>query len=131
MATLGDLKERPYLGKEDCDPPMKLTIAAQERKNLARDGEKPDWKIICSFKENVKPFACNITNFERIAQITGEGNSENWIGHVITLFHDASVMMGNEKKGGIRVYVPQPDMVNVVAPPVTPFNPEVPDEVPY
>ncbi len=120
MPTIDDLKDSPYLVQKDCEPPLKLTIDGWSREDLSRDNEPAEMKYVLSFRENVKPLVLNLTNFERISEVTGEPDCENWTGREITLYRDKNVMMGQKKVGGIRVYVPQPDMSNAVTPQTLP-----------
>ncbi len=116
MPTVDDLKKSPYLQQADCEPPLKLTIREWTEEDLSRDNEPTEMKYVLHFREDVKPFVLNVTNFERISQVTGEPDCNNWNGHEITLYRDKNVMMGQKKVGGIRVFVPQPDMSNAVRP---------------
>lgn len=116
MPTIDDLKDSPYLDQKDCEPPLKLTVARWTQEDLSRDNEPTKMKYVLHFKENVKPLVLNQTNFERISEITGELNCDNWPGHEITLYRDKNVKFGSENVGGIRVFVPQPDMSNAVRP---------------
>ncbi len=116
MPTIDDLKNSPYLQQADCEPPLKLTIKGWTEEDMSRDNEPTEMKYILHFKEDVKPLALNVTNFERISHVTGKPDCNDWNGHQITLFRDKNVMMGGKTVGGIRVFVPQPDMSNAVTP---------------
>lgn len=105
--NINKLKESKYLSKEDCSPPLILTISGLSNTNMAKEGEPEENKYILHFSENVKPMVLNITNGKLIAHVTGEEDTDNWIGKKITLFHDRTVPFGAELVGGIRVQVPQ------------------------
>jgi len=48
------------------------------------------------FRNTGKALVVNATNFDTIAGITGEPNSDNWIGHEIELLATTTMMAGKE-----------------------------------
>jgi len=104
---INELGESKYLRKEECEPPIRVTIVGVKQENLAKDGEAPEHKFILSFKE-CKPLVLNKTNGGRIAHVLGSPESDDWVGKTIDLFNDPTVEFGGNMTGGIRVLVPQP-----------------------
>ena len=121
-----ELGSSNYITKSDVDPPVRVTVIEPKphKKNMAKDGQKPDVKLIVTLKEFSKEFVCNIVNFNRIELETGESDSDNWVGKQFNLWYDPSIEFGDKIVGGIRVLIPQPQ-VQVPAP-VSPT-----DEVPF
>ena len=100
--NINEMSESKYLKKEDCVPPMTLTISGLSKENLARDGEQPEMRWILQFAENVKPCVLNMTNIRMIAHVTGSEETNEWVGKKITLWNDPTVSF-NGNVGGIRV----------------------------
>ena len=100
--NINEMSESKYLKKEDCTPPMTLTISGLSKENLARDGEPPEMRWILQFSEAVKPCVLNMTNIRMIAHVTGSEETNDWIGKKITLWNDPTVSF-NGNVGGIRV----------------------------
>lgn len=110
MPTVEDLKSSNYLTKEDVEPPIKVTIESYEEVNMAFQGQPPEMKWTLKFKGIDKPLALNLTNGQRIELITGSGDFDEWIGREITLYNDKTIAFGKKITGGIRVWVPQPQI---------------------
>jgi len=108
--TVNDLKSSNFLTKEDVDPPVKATITKYEEMNVALESQAPEMKWVLHFKELDKPMVLNITNGQRIQVITGSDDFKDWIGQTITLYNDKTVAFAGKITGGIRVYVPQPEV---------------------
>ena len=105
--NINELTASKYLRKEDVTPPLIATISGLTHENLAKDNEAPEMKYILQFVENLKPMVLNLTNGKLIAIVTGEEDTDNWIGKKITLWNDPTVSFGDKMKGGIRVKLPQ------------------------
>jgi NACalpha-BTF3-like transcription factor len=70
------------------------------KKMKDNQGQEED-KPVVSFAE-IKPIVLNVTNWKRIAQITGEEDTDNWAGKKITLMTEMVDSFG-EIKPAIRV----------------------------
>lgn len=112
MPNINDLKDSKYLTKEDADPAITVTIAGYDYVDVSLESQPTKMKYILRFNEVGKPLVLNNTNGQRIAVITGREDFDDWIGVKITLFNDKMVSFGGKAVGGIRVYVPQPDLSN-------------------
>ena len=117
MAKVSDVKQSKYLDKKDCGANgIKVVIAGYTHEDVSRTDEPTDMKYVLSFRDGkradgthgeIKAICLNLTNAERIETILGSDDLDDWIGGEIILFNDESVMFGQKKTGGIRVYVPQ------------------------
>ncbi len=126
---ISELGESKYLKKEECEPPIRVTIVGVKQDNLAKDGEPPEYKFILSFKE-CKPLVLNKTNGGRIAHVLGSPESDDWVGKTIDLFNDPTVEFGGNMTGGIRVLVPQPTAQTPPAAPAQPVG-DMDDDIPF
>ncbi len=113
--NISELGESKYLKKEECEPPIRVTIKSISKENLAKDNEAPEYKFILNFNE-CKPLVLNKTNGGRIAHVLGSPESDDWVGKTIDLFNDATVEFGGQMTGGIRVLVQQPTAQAPAAP---------------
>jgi len=105
--NISELSVSNYLKKEDVMPPVIVTISSITKENLAKENETPEYKYILNFSEALKPMVLNMTNGELIAMVTGEQDTDNWIGKKITLWYDPTVTFGEKMTGGIRIQMPQ------------------------
>jgi hypothetical protein len=65
-------------------------------------GEAREKKPICAFDEIDKELVVNVTNWNGIAELTGEDDSDNWAGHVVKLVR-VRVPFGGKNVEAIRV----------------------------
>jgi hypothetical protein len=100
---ISQLKESNYLKKEDCDPPILVTIDHLSQKNIAMEGESADMKHCLHFQEDIKPLILNSTNAQLIARAVGSEETDEWKGKQVVLFNDPNVSFKGELVGGIRV----------------------------
>lgn len=107
MPTIHDLKQSRFLTQADVEKPILVTIKSYTFQNVAPDGQPKDDKYVLHFHETDKPLVLNFTNGDVIAQINGSEDFANWPGTKIVLFRDPNIMMGTQKKGGIRVRAPR------------------------
>ena len=104
---ISNLKDSKYLKKEDCDPPILVTITECVEENVAKEGQPPEMKWALYFKEIEKPIILNSTNGQIIAGITGSEETDDWVGKKIVLYHDPNVSFGGKLVGGIRARAPR------------------------
>ncbi len=104
MMNVNELSESKYITKADIGNGVNITITGQPvKRNMASEGEKPDWKLIISSAEFEKDFVGNVTNCKIIAAILNDEESDNWAGNKVQLYFDPTVGFGNKITGGIRV----------------------------
>jgi hypothetical protein len=101
--NIDELKTSRFLKKEDCDPPLTVTVDHVEQQNVAELGEALEYKFCLFFRNVSKPMVLNSTNGQLIAKALGSKNSDDWVGKEIELFHDRNVTFGGKLVGGIRV----------------------------
>jgi hypothetical protein len=109
--NINELTVSKFLKKEDVSPPIIVTISGLTRENLAKENEAPEMKYVLQFSEALKPMVLNLTNGKLIAMVTGEEDTDNWVGKQITLWNDPTVSFGEKMTGGIRVQMPQAQAV--------------------
>jgi hypothetical protein len=104
---LSDFSNRRFLSKEDCDPPILLTVADLAKEDIAADGEPPKEKVVVYWEEEgVKPYASNKTFGDTMLGWFG-GPPSSWKGKQIVAYKDDSVTMGGKRVGGIRFRLPR------------------------
>lgn len=111
--NINSLKNSKFLKKEDCDPPVLVTISSVELQNVAQEGQEHDERYVVVFEELEKPMVLNSTNGQLIAMITGtdgdssDDQSDRWIGKKIVLYNEPNVTYKGKLTGGIRVRAPK------------------------
>jgi hypothetical protein len=86
--------------------PMVVTIEGTVREVLKTPDGKQQEKPVLYFTGMKKSLACNITNWDSVAEICGE-DSDEWPGHQIELF-PAKTQMGGRTVDCIRIRPPTP-----------------------
>lgn len=107
MPNISVLKTSKFLKKEDCEPPILVTIKACTEENVAKEGAPEESKWCLHFNEVEKPMVLNSTNGQIIAGITGSDNTDDWNGHKVVLYNDPNVSFGGKLIGGIRCRAPR------------------------
>jgi hypothetical protein len=94
-------------------------------------------KLVLAFARTPKRLVMNITNFESVAEITGEEDSDRWPGHRIEIY-PTKVEMQGKRVDCIRVRrPPQPELVAVKSTEPSPPPPRgsdddgMDDEIPF
>ena len=114
---LSDLKNSRFLTKEDCDPPILVTVSHVDQQNVAPADQQAERKWCLHFKEaGVKPLVLNGTNGEIIGRITGSDDSDNWVGVQVVAYHDPNVEFRGKLVGGVRLRAPRPKPAAQTAP---------------
>lgn len=88
-----------YLQQDDVGPGKVLTIHRFE--TVEFDGG--DRGLVAHFYEDLPPWRLNKTNCALLEHYTGAADWDAWVGLQVELWADPSVMMKNERVGGIRV----------------------------
>ena len=102
MAKLSEMIESKYLKQSDVDEDTTVTVQAVGKKNVAREGDEPEYKWLCKFKEFAKPMVLNSTNIKRLAKALGD-DSDEWIGKQVVLYVDPDVEFAGNVTGGLRI----------------------------
>jgi hypothetical protein len=99
--NIAEFRPTKFITKEDCRSPLRLTIAAVEKKNLSRKITETDYRIIVSFEEGWR-LTLNKSNLEAIPRLFGN-ETDDWTGNQISVHHDPTIEFEGEIVGGIRV----------------------------
>lgn len=103
MPKTSEMRESKFLKKEDVGRGALATISGCVKKNTAMEGADPEHKWCLTFREFDKPLVLNVINTMTIEQITGLDDTDQWIGKVVVLYEDPTVMYAGKITGGIRV----------------------------
>jgi hypothetical protein len=60
-------------------------------------------KMICHFKEDVKPMVLNRTNAQLIAVATGANKAGEAVGKQVVVYNDPTISFGGKITGGLRI----------------------------
>ena len=71
-------------------------------------GEEREEKAVAAFEEVDKELVLNVTNWDRIVELTGQDDSDSWPGYRIKLVR-VKVSYGAKKVDAIRIEPPDPD----------------------
>ena len=71
-------------------------------------GEERQEKAVVAFEEIDKELVLNVTNWDRIVELTGHDDSDNWTGYRIKLFR-SKVPCKGKTVDAIRIDPPDPD----------------------
>ena len=104
---IGQFLNSNYIKKEDLgDDPLRLTVANVDIATFkGRDGKPDETKVQLHF-DGDKKLSLNKTNLTVLAKHLGKDTS-TWIGKIVTLTYDETVMFAGRAVGGIRISVPK------------------------
>ncbi len=102
MAKVGEMIESKYLKQSDVDGEALVTVQAVAKRNIAREGDDPEYKWLAKFKEFQKPLVLNSTNIKRLARALGD-DTDDWIGKQVVLYVDPDIEFGGNVTGGLRI----------------------------
>ena len=92
-----------YLAKGDVgEDGLILTIKGFRMETLEGDQGDED-KMICHFKEDVKPMVLNRTNAQLIAVATGANKAGEAVGKQVVVYNDPTISFGGKITGGLRI----------------------------
>jgi hypothetical protein len=96
-------------------------------------GDKEETKTVLYFADAKKCLPLNRTNWDAVADVTGEDDSDAWRGHQIELFPTTTEMKGKTVEC-IRIRPPAQAALKAKAKPPAPKQPasnEMDDEIPF
>ena len=112
MPNINEMKgPSKYLTKEDVGRGALVTIKGIEQRNVARDGDTPQFRWLMHFHESQKPLVLNSTNIQLTARICGSENTDDWNNRQLVLYVDPNVSYAGKLTGGIRIRAPKPQAV--------------------
>lgn len=107
MPKVHEMMPASYLRKENCEPPILLTIHSLEQENVAPEGQQPEEKWVMYFDEQKLGLVLNSTNIQLAAQICGSQDTDEWIGKKIVAYSEPNISFGGKLVGGIRLRAPK------------------------
>lgn len=102
MPKIGEMVESKYLKQSDVHDEMVVTITKVGKRNIAREGDAPEYKWMVALKEFSKPMVLNSTNIKRLAKACQSDDTDDWIGKRVTLYVDPDVEYAGNIVGGLR-----------------------------
>jgi hypothetical protein len=116
MVEKHEVFAKKYWAAADLKKPVVLEIEAVNVEVLkARDGSTSQ-KPVAYFRGTTKRLAVNATNFDLLVDITGEPDSDSWIGHAVELYASTTSMAGSMVPC-VRVRAPSKAKAKAKAPP--------------
>ncbi len=108
MASINDFMNSNYIKREDLGPKDAALVTFQriEKKNVAQQGQPPEYKGVAYFNEFEKGFVMNKTNLQLAADVFGSPNIDSWAGKKIVVYWDPSVAYAGKLTGGMRLRKP-------------------------
>lgn len=131
MVTRSEAFPSKFLKASDLNgKPAIVRIAATPFEKLKSPNGVEQSKIVLSFHGTEKKLPLNMVNFDSVAAIVGNDESDTWVGHRIELYPTQTTMAG-KLTDCIRIRKPAPKP-KTVANPHPPENEEPPfsDEIP-
>jgi hypothetical protein len=96
-----------YLSKDDVMAAgvLRATIAGCTIRSVGMEDNAED-KPVLTFREGyIKAMPLNTTNWNIIEAVYGD-DSDGWVGKVVEIWHDPSVMFKGKTTGGTRIRIP-------------------------
>jgi hypothetical protein len=95
MATRDEMFPSRFIKCSDLNgKPMAVTIAATDRETLRDASGKEREKLVVGFQGLKKVLALNATNWDSVADILDEANSDDWVGGRIELYPSKTHLPG-------------------------------------
>lgn len=140
MAKRDDVFPSKYLKAADLNgTPLTVTIVSAPMEVLKNPEGKEQTKTVLYFRGTKKLLPLNVTNWDSVADATGEDDSENWAGHEVELYPAKTEMKG-KTVDCIRVRAPEQPKLPTKRKPaakakartqVPPAHDDLDDEVPF
>jgi len=115
--------------------PITVTIVSVSYEKLKNPEGKEQDKTILHFKETKKELPLNMTNWDAVADVTGEDDSDDWPGHKLELYPTTTIMAG-QTKACVRIRAPEqgelkPKASRTRRPIQKPPHDDLDDEIPF
>jgi hypothetical protein len=133
MATRDEIFPSKYLKAADLKgKPTVVVITSATTEVLKAPDGKEATKTVLSFKGTKKTMPLNMTNWDSVADVTGEDDSVLWSGHQIELFPSTTEMKG-KTVDCIRIRPPAQRELPKVKPPAPkpPEADDMDDDIPF
>jgi hypothetical protein len=107
MAKRDEIFPSKYLKASDLNgKPVTVTIESATLEALKTLDGKEQTKTVLSFRGAKKLLPLNVTNWDSVADVTGEDDSDDWRGHSIELYATTTTM-GGKVMDCIRIRAPE------------------------
>ena len=107
MAKRDDVFPSKYLKAADLNgAPLAVTIVSAPLETLKNPEGKEQTKTVLYLRGTKKLLPLNVTNWDAVADVTGEDDSADWAGHDIELY-PAKTQMGGKTVDCIRIRAPE------------------------
>jgi hypothetical protein len=138
MPTKSEVFPSPWLKAEDLKgKPVTVKVAGAGYEKLKSPSGAEQRKMVLTFHKTDKRLPLNLTNFDSMVDITGEGDSDDWVGHRIELFPTQTAMQG-KLVDCIRIRKPPQASLPITPPAPNPpsqladaVDPDMDDEIPW
>jgi hypothetical protein len=97
-----------YLKKEDIPSPVDTSILWIKEEEVTTPGKGTETRLVLYFDGLKKGLVLNMTNFQKLEELTGTDDCEKWVDVPVQLYVDPDVTYGGKKTGGIRIRKPEP-----------------------
>jgi hypothetical protein len=97
-----------YLKKEDIPSPIDTSILWIKEEEVTTPGKGTETRLVLYFDKLKKGLVLNMTNFQKLEELTGTDDCEKWVDVPVQLYVDPDVTYGGKKTGGIRIRKPEP-----------------------
>ena len=95
-----------YLKKEDIPSPVDTSILWIKEEEVTTPGKGTETRLVLYFDGLKKGLVLNMTNFQKLEELTGTDDCEKWVDIPVQLYVDPDVTYGGKKTGGIRIRKP-------------------------
>ena len=137
MPRTSEMIESKFLKQDDVGRGRLVRVKACEQYDVSMQDKDTEMKWCLLFQELDKPLVLNTTNILIMEEIVGSDNTDDWIGAVVVLYADPTVMYKGERRGGLRIRErrdTQPDPTPAI-PPVPAQPPQGPvirdEDIPF
>jgi hypothetical protein len=130
MAKRNEIFPSKYLKASDlAGKPLVVEIERAPTETLG-NGSDAEQKTVLYFRNGVKPFPVNMTNWDAVAAIAGD-DTDNWAGHRVELY-PTTTEMKRKPVDCIRIRAPQQkEQKPKAGPAVPPADNDMDDDIPF
>jgi hypothetical protein len=128
MATKDQLFANRFFKAEAFKKPLVVEIDHCVVEPLKNNEGITKEKLVIFFTDQKQQLVCNSSNFDSIADVTGEMDTDMWAGHKICLYLTMT-QLGNKRVPAIRVKAPPAAASKAAPQPKAPPADEIPEDV--
>lgn len=110
MPNIDEMNDSRFLTAAECGEKGKLLVFEYVTKQNVAPRDQPPKEKWCSYHSNgVKPLVLNKTNRQKIAEILGSKETDNWTGGRVIAYKANGIMFQGKMVEGIRIRTPGSD----------------------